>query len=174
MEWLCCVCSQTRLGPGPRQQGRQVQEVGFPTRNKMEGGRRPVCTSEARKIGVPLARARDGRPLSRFGHLAGARSVGGAFRSALRAETGPQRQREVFSPRLLCTRRRASPRISMTSAVLDSLPSCCTQLSARSSTSVCRQSQQPKRLTLMEKFWPLLLFLLLHISTVRQHRLLDY
>jgi hypothetical protein len=30
-EWLCCVCSQTRLGPGPRQQGRQVQEEGFPT-----------------------------------------------------------------------------------------------------------------------------------------------
>src|ERR1700709_510232 len=26
-KWLCCVCSQTRLGPGPRQQGRQVQAV---------------------------------------------------------------------------------------------------------------------------------------------------
>src|SRR5258708_18311379 len=26
-EWPCCVCSQTRLGPGPRQQGRHVQEV---------------------------------------------------------------------------------------------------------------------------------------------------
>src|SRR5271168_1479831 len=61
-EWPCCVCSQTRLGPGPRQQGRQVQEVGFPTRNKVEGGRRPVCTSAARKIGVPLSRARDGVP----------------------------------------------------------------------------------------------------------------
>src|SRR3984885_14571419 len=61
-EWPCCVCSQTRLGPGPRQQGWQVQEVGFPTRNEVEGGRRPVCTSAARKIGVPLARARDGVP----------------------------------------------------------------------------------------------------------------
>src|SRR5271168_5392971 len=61
-EWPCCVCSQTRLGPGPRQQGRQVQEVGFPTRNEVEGGRRPVCTSAARKIGVLLARARDGVP----------------------------------------------------------------------------------------------------------------
>jgi hypothetical protein len=55
-EWLCCVCSQTRLGPGPRQQGRQVQEVGFPTRNEVEGGRRPVCTSAARKIGVRVKR----------------------------------------------------------------------------------------------------------------------
>jgi hypothetical protein len=39
-----------------------VQEVGFPTRSEVEGGRRPVCTSAARKIGVPLARARDGVP----------------------------------------------------------------------------------------------------------------
>jgi hypothetical protein len=39
-----------------------VQEVAFPTRNEVEGGRRPVCTSAARKIGVPLARARDGVP----------------------------------------------------------------------------------------------------------------
>src|ERR1700712_4305536 len=28
-QWLCCVCSQTRLGPGPRQQGRQVQGEGY-------------------------------------------------------------------------------------------------------------------------------------------------
>src|SRR5260370_42483612 len=61
-EWPCCVCYQTRLGPGARQQGRQAQEVGFPTRNEVEGGRRPVCTSAARKIGVLLARARDGVP----------------------------------------------------------------------------------------------------------------
>ena len=39
-----------------------MQEVGFPTRNEVEGGRRPVCTSAARKIGVLLARARDGVP----------------------------------------------------------------------------------------------------------------
>src|ERR1700722_4409376 len=66
-EWLCCVCSQTRLGPGPRQQGRQVQEEGFPTlgteRSAECRGRSAaeVCTSEARKIGgVPLV-ARQGR-----------------------------------------------------------------------------------------------------------------
>jgi hypothetical protein len=50
--------SQTRLGPGPRQQGRQVQEPdSFP-----EGRAAvcPVCTSAARKIKVALARARDG------------------------------------------------------------------------------------------------------------------
>jgi hypothetical protein len=43
-----------------------VQEVGFPTRNGVEGGRRPVCTSAARKIGVLLARARDGVPSMSF------------------------------------------------------------------------------------------------------------
>ena len=65
-EWLCCVCSQTRLGPGPRQQGRQVQEEGFPTlgteRSAEWRGRSAaeVCTSEARKIGVPLV-TRQGR-----------------------------------------------------------------------------------------------------------------
>jgi|SRR5580693_6456667 hypothetical protein len=64
MAVLCC--SQTRLGPGPRQQGRQVQEVGFPTlgteRSAEWRGRSTaeVCTSEARKIGVPLV-ARQGR-----------------------------------------------------------------------------------------------------------------
>src|ERR1700678_427598 len=68
-EWLCCVCSQTRLGPGPRQQGRQVQEEGFPTlgteRSVEWRGRSvaEVCTSEARKIGgCLLSRARDGVP----------------------------------------------------------------------------------------------------------------
>src|SRR5271163_4090299 len=88
-EWPCCVCSQTRLGPGPRQQGRQVQEVGFPTWNEVEGGRRPVCTSAARKIGVPLARARDGVPqqawlpwlcmerMDAFGGVAGCPRSGG-------------------------------------------------------------------------------------------------
>src|SRR5260370_38897768 len=75
-EWPCCVCQQTRLGPGPRQQGRQVQEVGFPTleteRSAEWKGRRAAeaCTSEARKIGVPLV-ARQGRsPLRRLGFLA--------------------------------------------------------------------------------------------------------
>src|ERR1700722_7139137 len=65
-EWLCCVCPQTRLGSGPRQQGRQVQEEGFPTlgteRSAEWRGRSAAggCTSEARKIGVPLV-ARQGR-----------------------------------------------------------------------------------------------------------------
>ena len=73
-----------------------MQEVGFPTRNEVEGGRRPVCTSEARKIGVPLARARDGAPQK------GLVSVQGAERrrcillfctgGALRAGKGPQRR----------------------------------------------------------------------------------
>jgi hypothetical protein len=64
MAVLCL--SQTRLGPGPRQQGRQVQEEGFPTlgteRSVEWRGRSAaeVCTSEARKIGVPLV-TRQGR-----------------------------------------------------------------------------------------------------------------
>jgi hypothetical protein len=50
--------SQTRLGPGPRQQGRQVQEPdSFPEGRAVVC---PVCTSAARKIKVALARARDG------------------------------------------------------------------------------------------------------------------
>ena len=66
-EWPCCVCSQTRLGPGPRQQGRQVQVAGsIPWRAAASGteGRSEaeVCTSAARKMRVPLARARDGVP----------------------------------------------------------------------------------------------------------------
>jgi hypothetical protein len=28
LEWLCCVCSQTRLGHGPRHRGRKVQWCG--------------------------------------------------------------------------------------------------------------------------------------------------
>jgi hypothetical protein len=68
MVWLW-LFSQTRLGPGPRQQGRQVQEEGFPTlgteRSAEWMGRSvaEVCTSEARKIGgCLLSRARDGVP----------------------------------------------------------------------------------------------------------------
>src|ERR1700722_144384 len=67
-EWLCCVCSRTRLGPGPRQQGRQVQEEGFPTlgteRSAEWRGRSAaeVCTSEARKIGVPLVTRQGASP----------------------------------------------------------------------------------------------------------------
>jgi hypothetical protein len=54
--------------PGPRQQGRQVQEAGFPSlgteRSAEWRGRSAaeVCTSEARKIGCLLSRARNGVP----------------------------------------------------------------------------------------------------------------
>jgi hypothetical protein len=61
-EWLCCVCSQTRLGPGPRQQGRKVQEEGSLPGTEWRASVAKVCTSAARKIRVPLARARDGVP----------------------------------------------------------------------------------------------------------------
>ena len=37
-EWSCCVCSQTRLGPGLRQQGRQVQEGGAPPLERSGSG----------------------------------------------------------------------------------------------------------------------------------------
>src|ERR1700728_4593423 len=97
-EWLCCVCSQTRLGPGPRQQGRQVQEEGFPTlgteRSAEWRGRSAaeVCTSDARKIGVPLV-ARQGRsPSARLGFLASTGdaefALVGVLRGSLRAGTG--------------------------------------------------------------------------------------
>src|SRR5271156_3432702 len=61
-EWPCCVCYQTRLGPGPRQRRRQVQEE-----SSLPGmqWRAPqaVCTSAARKIRVPLV-ARQRQSLS--------------------------------------------------------------------------------------------------------------
>ena len=37
-EWLCCVCSQTRLGPGPSQRGRQVQRCGKRTAGPPKAG----------------------------------------------------------------------------------------------------------------------------------------
>jgi hypothetical protein len=59
--------SQARLGPGPRQQGRQVQEVwGSPPLKRSDqrsgGGvaQRRSAQVAARKIGVPLV-ARQGR-----------------------------------------------------------------------------------------------------------------
>ena len=51
LKWFGCVSFETRLGPGPRQRGWQVQGVGS-----------LVCTSEARKIRVPLVRARSRAP----------------------------------------------------------------------------------------------------------------
>jgi hypothetical protein len=68
-----------------------VQEVGFPTRNEVEGGRRPVCTSAARKIGVPLAGARDGVPQQAcFPWLCAERM--NAFGEGVAGRNGPQRR----------------------------------------------------------------------------------
>ena len=68
-----------------------MQEVGFPTRNEVEGGRRPVCTSTARKIGVPLAGARDGVPQQAcFPWLCAERMS--AFGEGVAGRNGPQRR----------------------------------------------------------------------------------
>ena len=68
-----------------------MQEVGFPTRNEVEGGRRPVCTSAARKIGVPLAGARDGVPQQAcFPWLCAERM--NAFGEGVAGRNGPQRR----------------------------------------------------------------------------------
>src|SRR5271154_49694 len=61
-EWPCCVCYQTRLGPGPRQRMRQVQEEGSLPGMQWRA-RQAVCTSAARKIRVPLV-ARQRQSLS--------------------------------------------------------------------------------------------------------------
>jgi hypothetical protein len=67
-EWLCCVCSQTRLGPGPRQQGRQVQEEGFPTLGTERSAewrgvaQRRSAQAKRGRLGCLLSRARDGVP----------------------------------------------------------------------------------------------------------------
>jgi hypothetical protein len=68
-----------------------VQEVGFPTRNKVEGGRRQVCTSAARKIGVLLARARDGVPQESLASLLCAERRR-AFGVGVAGGKGPQRR----------------------------------------------------------------------------------
>jgi len=70
LEWLCCVCSQTRLGPGPRQRGRQVQRCG---KSGPWASRRPEeantwsCTE---LFPSPCAR-QEQRSSARFGFLAG-------------------------------------------------------------------------------------------------------
>src|SRR5271170_5371512 len=61
-EWPCCVCYQTRLGPGPRQRRRQVQEEGSLPGMQWRAPQ-AVCTSAARKIRVPLV-ARQRQSLS--------------------------------------------------------------------------------------------------------------
>ncbi len=83
-EWLCCVCSQTRLGPGPRQQGRQVQEEGSPPLERsgsgVEGAERSggLHKRSAEDWGASC-RAPGTESLRRHGHLAPARSAETAF-----------------------------------------------------------------------------------------------
>src|ERR1700733_14007809 len=80
-EWPCCVCSQTRLGPGPRQRRRQVQEEGsLPSERSGEGGaKRRSAQAKRGRLGCFL-RAPEAEPLRRFGYLAGR----GAHEIALR------------------------------------------------------------------------------------------
>ena len=61
-EWPCCVCLQTRLGPGPRQQGRQVQEAGFPPGTKWRAAAGRSAQAQRGRLGCLLSRARDGVP----------------------------------------------------------------------------------------------------------------
>src|SRR3984957_2327296 len=53
VEWLCCVCSQTCLGPGPRQRRPQVQEEASLPGMQWRAPQ-AVCISAAWKIRVPL------------------------------------------------------------------------------------------------------------------------
>ena len=81
-EWPCCVCSQTRLGPGPRQRRRQVQEEGSLPGMQWRAPQ-AVCTSAARKIRVPLARARGGASQEGLVSLLGAERVRSHFAVAV-------------------------------------------------------------------------------------------
>src|SRR5258705_4489685 len=66
---VLCLLTNTPW-PWPTPAGAASARGGFPTRNEVEGGSRPVCTSAARKIRVPLV-ARQGRsPSGRLGYLA--------------------------------------------------------------------------------------------------------
>lgn len=60
---LAVFCSETRLGPGPRQQGRQVQAVWKRALNEgRPQARRKRIPGAARSVFHQLARARDGVP----------------------------------------------------------------------------------------------------------------
>src|ERR1700744_301540 len=56
---VLCLLTNTPW-PWPTPAGAASARGGVPTRNEVEGGGRPGCTSAARKIGVPLV-ARQGR-----------------------------------------------------------------------------------------------------------------
>ena len=61
-ECLAVFAHKHALALAHASRGGKCKRWGSPTRNEVEGGRRPVCTSAARKIGVPLVCARDGVP----------------------------------------------------------------------------------------------------------------
>ncbi len=62
-QWLGCVCSQTRLGLGPRQQGRQVQCCAESALKGHAGGTEEANTWSCTEL-FPPAYARQGRRLS--------------------------------------------------------------------------------------------------------------
>src|SRR6202789_1557617 len=80
-EWLCCVCYQTRLGPGPRQRRRQVQEEGsLPSERSGEGGaKRRSAQAKRGRLGC-LLRAPEAEPLRRAWFPCWARSAWIAIR----------------------------------------------------------------------------------------------
>lgn len=69
-KWFVCVCSQTRLGPGPPQRGVASARGGFPCLHKRSWGSQRAFFArwggEARKIRVSLVGARGSHALSAF------------------------------------------------------------------------------------------------------------
>src|SRR5258705_8692852 len=117
---LLCLLTNTPW-PWPTPAGAASARGEFPTRNEVEGGRRSVCTSEARKIRVPLV-ARQGR--SPF-HV---------FLQALRAR--------IHTPRLFLSSRQlllflGSHRVGNRAAFSDSRSNFHTRVGYR--TNVCRR-----------------------------------
>src|ERR1700679_3312579 len=84
---VLCLLTNTPW-PWPTPAGAASARGGGPTRNEVEGGRRPVCTSAGRKMGGPLV-ARRGRSPS-----------AGLF---------PLHQRKTQTLRLLPTQKPRSP-----------------------------------------------------------------
>jgi hypothetical protein len=107
-----------------------VQEVGFPTRNEVEGGRRPVCTSAARKIGVPLAGARDGVPQQAcFPWLCAERM--NAFGEGVAGRNGPQRRVPEDGSSIAGWSREETSSLKTVSCMASQVISCCCEDCAR-------------------------------------------
>ena len=97
---VLCLLTNTPW-PWPTPAGAASARGGVPTRNEVEGGRRPVCTSAARKIGVPLV-ARQGRsPSAGLVSLA----LRGAHECTWRGRCGKERPAEEGVRRRQCDRR---------------------------------------------------------------------